>query len=101
MVKDEFSVLFARIDDLCRRAERGAVGVCGFLSPREQHFIERHLRENGVTLKCLTLGGYATAERRRAFILPEFLEDAEDYSDLAPFFDTEPIVALFVKESGY
>ena len=101
MIKDEFSVLFARIDDLCKRAERGAVGACGFLSPREQHFIDRHLRESGVSLRCFTFGGYATAERRRAFILPEFLDDLTDYSELAPFFDTEPIVALFVKESGY
>lgn len=101
MIKDEFSVLFARIDDLCRRAERGVLGVCDFLSPREQHFIERHLRECGVTLRLFTWGGYATAERRRAFILPEFLEEAESYAEIAPFCDAEPIVALFVAESGY
>lgn len=101
MVKDEFSVLFARIDDLCRRAERGVLGVCGFLSPREQHFIERHMRENGVALRCFTWGGYFAAERRRAFILPEFLEDSASYAEIAPFCDSEPIVCLFVAESGY
>ena len=101
MVKDEFSVLFARIDDLCRRAERGVLGVCGFLSPREQHFIERHMRESGVSLGCITWGGYATAERRRAFILPEFLEGAGSYGEISPFCDAEPIVCLFVAESGY
>lgn len=101
MIKDEFSVLFARIDDLCRRAERGAIGVCGFLSPRERHFIEKHIRESGVSLKCLTFGGYSGAERRRAFILPEFLEDSESYAEIAPFCDTEAIVCLFVAESGY
>lgn len=101
MIKDEFSVLFARTDDLCRRAERGILGVCGFLSPREQHFIERHMKECGVSLRLFTWGGYPTAERRRAFILPEFLEETENYSEIAPFCDAEPIACLFVAESGY
>ena len=101
MVKDEFSVLFARVDDLCRNAERGVVGITDFLSPREQHFVLRHLREQGASVGCLMWGGYKDAQRRRVFILPEFIEDFSEYSDILPFCDGECISTLFIAESGY
>jgi hypothetical protein len=101
MIKDEFSVLFARIDDLCRRAERGEVGVSGFLSPREQHFILKYLKERGYSCTCFMYGGYDSAERKRAFILPEFIELPSVYGDISEFLDADPLCALFIAGSGY
>ena len=101
MIKDEFSVLFARIDDLCRCAARGVLGVSGFLSPREQHFVLKHLREEGSSLSCFMWGGYEGAQRKRAFILPEFIDSVSGFSDIDPFCDDGRICSLFISESGY
>ncbi len=101
MIKDEFSVLFARIDDLCKRAERGELGVSCFLSPREQHFVLRYLSRHGVRDRCFMYGGYEGAERCRAFILPDYISDVTDFRDIEVYLDSEPIAAVSVNGSGY
>ena len=101
MIKDEFSVLFARIDDLCRRAERGELGVSCFLSPRELHFTRMYLTRKGFADRYVPWGGYGDAERRKVFILPDYIVGAEGYGDVEVYFDAPPIESLRIKGSGY
>ncbi len=101
MIKAEFDALFARIDDLCGRAERGELGVSPFLSPREQFFAEKYLARAGMTGRYLMYGGYDTAERRRIFILPDYIESAESFAELEPYTDKCYIRALRICGSGY
>lgn len=100
MIKDEFGILFARIDDICRRAERGALGVSRFLSPREQHFVRAHLISSGYGDRFIFFGGYTDAERCRAYILPDYIE-ASTQEEIALLDGGENIAALLIKGSGY
>jgi len=101
MIKDEFSVLFARIDDLFERAERGEIVSSDFLSPRERHFVNGHLVSRGVADRCLFYGGYKGAERCRAYILPDYISSVRDYSELSDYLDKSNISSLRVCGSGY
>ena len=101
MVKDENAVLLARIDDLCRRAERGEIAVSCFLSPKENRVVLRHIASKGMTGRCLMYGGYKDAERCRAYILPDYISDAEVFSDISPYLEKEDIVSLQIIGSGY
>lgn len=96
---DAQSELYARLDDISDRAARGELGISAFLSPRELHYARKHLGEVG--RRYIIYGGYSTAERGRVYILPDYLEGAEDASELSDLgFDTE-IRALSVKGSGF
>ena len=59
------SVLFARLDDLCRTARQGSLGVSCFLSPRELHFAKKHLASEGALF--FEWGGYDDAERKKIY----------------------------------
>ena len=71
------TILFARLDDLYRNADRGILGSTSFLSPRDLHFAQIHLLARGLAPRTRAWGGYADAERKRIYILPEFMEGAE------------------------
>ena len=101
MIKDEFSVLFARVDDLCRRAERGELGVSCFLSPRELHFIEQYLARRGFGNRFVPWGGYGDAERRKVFILPDYMGNVKEYGEVEIYLDIPLIESLRIKGSGY
>ncbi|MBO5415648.1 MAG: hypothetical protein J6A83_03340 [Clostridia bacterium] len=101
MVREEFEVLFARIDDICRRTERGELGVSSFLSPRERFFVEKYLLQRGMSGRYIAYGGYADAERRRVFILPDYIQKAESFSDIEPYIDGSPVCAVRIRGSGY
>ena len=101
MVKDENFVLLARIDDLCRRADRGEIAVSCFLSPKEKRVVLRYMASKGMSGRCITYGGYNEAERCRAYILPDYVSDAEDFSDIEPYLEKNDIVALRIIGSGY
>lgn len=101
MIKEEFSALFARVDDLLSRAERGEIGVTRFLSPREEHFLLAYLSQRGLADTCFTYGGYDGAERKRAYILPDYIGNPESYSDILPYFDESPIASVRIVGSGY
>lgn len=101
MIKDEFSVLFARIDDLCERAERGEIVWSNFLSPRERHFAKGYLISSGMSDRCLFYGGYNGAERCRAYILPDYISGVKDYSELSAYLDENNITSLRIRGSGY
>lgn len=101
MVKDENFVLLARIDDLCRRADRGEIAVSCFLTPKENRVVLRHIASKGMTGRCLMYGGYTEAERCRAYILPDYISDAKDFADIEPYIENRDIVALRILGSGY
>ena len=68
---EDIRLLIARLDDLCRRSERGETAVSAFLTPREAKYAAVHLsaRIRGGT--ALLWGGYPGAERVRAILLPD------------------------------
>jgi len=101
----EFEALTARLDDLAEKAERGDVGVSQFLTPREQSLAERYLRKKGIHYNLF--GGYDTAERRRLYLLPDYMEGFEGehtgfFEDRLSEYGFESyITALRIKGSGY
>lgn len=101
MVRDENAVLLARIDDLCRRADRGEIAVSCFLSPKEKKIVMRHIALKGMNGRCLMYGGYAEADRCRAYILPDYISDANNFSDIEPYLEGADIVSLRILGSGY
>ena len=70
--KEEFGALYARLEDLFLRAERGEGTVSSFLSPRELHYACRYLDPRGA--RYATFGGFAGAERKRVYLLPDYVE---------------------------
>ena len=94
------TILFARLDDLYRNADRGILGSTSFLSPRDLHFAEVHLRTSGQSSRTAVWGGYAESERKRIYILPEFMEGAE-YADFSEYGFESDISAVEVTGSGY
>ena len=98
-IKEDIELLFARIDDLCERAERGEMAVSVFLSPRELHFARRRLDIRHA--KFLVFGGMAEAERGRIYILPEYMEDVLTVSELEAYGEDLRISALRVSGSGF
>ncbi len=95
----EFDALYARLDDLSERARRGEVGISDFLSPREQHFAAAYLKRG--SLQHIGFGGYAGAERKRIYILPEYIDAADGIEGLAEFGFEAGICAVKIKPSGF
>lgn len=100
MQKEDRGLIFARLDDLVLRADRGEIAYSGFLSPREQRAAFMHLDRSGAAGRYTAFGGYRGSERSRIFILPEYIESNE-YEDVLPYLDEEPTVALSIAGSGY
>ena len=99
--KEEFGLLYARLDDLAARSERGEVAISPFFSPREQYFAMNYLVRRGV--RTVAFGGVRGAERQRLYLLPDYLEaDGENLSEvLSEYGFATEISALLVKGSGY
>ena len=102
---EEFGTLFARTEDLARQAEQGVLMFSDFLTPRERHYAEAHLRRLGVAYR--PFGGYAEAERCRLYFLPPYMEElvgAEEnaFADgLSDFGYETQISVLQIMGSGY
>lgn len=95
----EFDGLYARLEDLKKRAVRGEMGISAFLSPRELHYAESYLRRSG---ECfISFGGYNGAERKRVYVLPEYMESVESADGLSDYGSETAIVALEIKGSGF
>ncbi|MBE6651967.1 MAG: hypothetical protein E7610_00960 [Ruminococcaceae bacterium] len=88
--KEDIRLLLARLDDLCRRAERGEAAVSGYLTPREGKYAAIHLASRIRAGTALLWGGYAEAERTRAVILPDYTEGIADPDTLT----ADPVSAL-------
>lgn len=102
--KEEFGLLYAHMEDLCVRAQKGEVASSSFLSPRELHYACRYLAHRGVS--AYPFGGYADAERQKLYLLPDYIELSErDGTDFAVClqefgFDSE-LCAIRIEGSGY
>lgn len=99
----EFSAFYARLDDLCHRAERGEVAASAFLTPRELHYAEGYLQQRGASYAAF--GGYGEAERKRVYLLPEYMGEPSENAALSTFFADfgmeSDIVTLRIDGSGY
>ncbi len=96
---DEFEGLFARLSDLCRKAEVGLCVHSDFMSPRELYFASEYLRAHGTSF--FAYGGYADAERRRVYILPDYMPEDASVETLAEYGHAHGIALLSVSTSGY
>ncbi len=76
----EQKLFFARLDDLARRADGGAVAHSAFLTPGEVLAAERYFSEKGMKDRICFFGGYRDAQRKQIFLLPEYLADSVDIS---------------------
>jgi RNA-binding protein YlmH len=108
--KEEFGALYARMEDLCLRAERGEASASSFLSPRELHYATRYLARKGSAF--FAFGGYLGAERQKLFFVPDYVALSEDLlknpdealacAETMEEFGMEPqIGALRITGSGY
>ncbi len=95
----------ARFDDLCERAQGGILALSCFLTPTEQEYIKLYARRSGRESDIFFFGGYPEAERRRLFILPDYLsdidQDAREKIDI--YFDglSAYVKAMKIEGSGY
>ncbi len=101
-------LLSARIDDLCREADRGYITSCAFLDPAELYFAEEYIKSRGVRSKTVFYGGYQEAERKCLFFLPSYYADAlgddfdmSELSELASEEISSHVKALRIRGSGY
>ena len=95
----EFEHLFSRLDDLSVTARSGAVSRTDFLSPRELHYAERYLSERRIGY--VTYGGYEGAERKRIYVLPDYMEDVTSVTELLDYGTELSVSVLRIKGSGY
>lgn len=95
----ELEGLFARLEDLKRRAVRGGLGISAFLSPAELHHAQSFLSRGGCHF--FGFGGYEGAERGRIYILPEFMESAQNAEELSQFGYSSEIAVILAQGSGF
>ena len=94
-----FDSLFARLEDLKKCAIRGNLGISAFFSPREIHASEEYLKRGGTAF--ISFGGYFFAERRRIYLLPDFMESVCDATEIIDYGFSSDIDALLIKGSGF
>ena len=100
--KDDVRALYARMEDLCRRADMGEVGESEFLSPRLCHYGETYVQRKGV--RYAVFGGYEDAERKKIYVLPEYMTDEGETdleSRLTAFGYSVGVTAIRIDGSGY
>lgn len=98
-VNKEIESLYARLEDIRESAVHGNLGISAFLSPRELHYAETFLHRHGALF--FSFGGYADAERKRIYILPEYMDSADTAVALEEYGFSLDIVALRVMGSGF
>lgn len=98
-IDEDISALYARLDDLAMSADKGEVARSAFLSPRELHYAQGYLSARGESF--FAFGGYCDAERKRIYILPDYMEGVDSPEGLVEYgFDTD-ISCVRVVPSGY
>ena len=80
-----FESLFARLDDLKECAVRGNVGISAFFSPREEYAAIQYLKNKKIDF--LLFGGYSNAERKKIYILPDYIENTENTENIDVIID--------------
>lgn len=69
----EQKLFYAKLDDLEKRAEGGAVAHSGFLTPSESFKAEKYFEAKGKKDEICFFGGYSDAQRKQIFLLPEYI----------------------------
>ena len=95
--KDE--VFYSRLEDLKRCAIQGNLGISAFFSPREIFLAQEYLKHSGV--RCIFFGGYDDAERKKCYLLPDFMDEIQDIGDVCEYGYSLDVDALSVKGSGF
>lgn len=98
-VKKETEALYARLDDLVRRAQRGEAALSPFLSPRELYFAEAWL--NRQNMPFFAYGGYESSERCRICVLPDYVDGEISLELLSEYGISLDICSLRVAGSGF
>ena len=99
-------LLASRASDYLRLADRGEL-VCGnFLTPEEAAYTETVFREERAAERVFFFGGFRDAERKRIFVLPDFLSDMdggaeEKARDYFPDEFLASVKAIKIMGSGY
>lgn len=97
-----FDSLFARLEDLKECAGRGSLGVSAFFSPREELAASEYLKRAKAAF--ISFGGYTDAERRKIYILPDYIELLEDNDGIEVICDfgfSTDIDCVRIKGSGF
>lgn len=99
----ELRLLYARLDDLELRAISGCVAHTSFLTPAEQYKAQNYFSAKGHKDMICLFGGYADAQRRQIFLLPEYFADYEGETRLEMLSDDldSAISAVRIKGSGF
>lgn len=98
-ITEDIEALYARLDDLVRSADKGEAVRSVFLSPRELHYAQVYLRAHGAPF--FAYGGYLDADRKKIYILPDYMGDVDSPNALSDYgFDTG-ISAVRAVPSGY
>lgn len=84
-------LLEARLEDMIRIAERGETALSPFLTPAECVAAERFFALRGMRGQVRLWGGYAEAERKRLYLLPEYFLALPD---LLPPEESDPAETL-------
>ena len=69
---EEFKILCKRAEELFARANGDIVSSI-FLNPKEQFFLEKHLKKAGLLSRAMFFGGAVGATRKKLFALPEYI----------------------------
>ena len=94
-----FDSLFARLDDLKECAVRGSLGISAFFSPREVVAAMEYLKKSRTPF--ISFGGYNDAERKKIYVLPDYIEESDDVRVLSDFGFSCEIECVSVKGSGF
>ena len=97
--------MYRRLDDLSSKSENGELALTDFLNEGELYIAENYLKRTKRSFFCY--GGYDGAERKRVYLLPEYMLDICDASDVEAAKAIEDygysigIEAIKIKGSGY
>jgi RNA-binding protein YlmH len=94
-----FDSLFARLDDLRECAVRGNLGISAFFSPREALAAAEYLERCRASF--ISFGGYSDAERKKIYILPDFIEDAESVESILEYGFSLDIDCILISGSRF
>ena len=94
-----FESLYARLEDLKECAVRGNVGISAFFSPRDEYAATQYLKSRKI--EFISFGGYSGAERKRIYILPDFIENTEKIDAILDYGFSSEIDCLKISGSGF
>ena len=98
-IPEDIEKVFARLDDLRKRSQKGELGISDFLSPRELHYAEAYLKRAGDSF--VSFGGYGGAERKRIYVLPDYMEGILDADEFENYGHHCEVAAVNVCSAGY